>query len=216
MCAADMTTAIDKKKQRDDDDNSSVSGSTGEQESSTDGDQQDKNRRETCTKTIKESMTRQETKNVSRVRIIFVLIMIGIAVAISTSVYFISTQSEQNGYEAEFAGAADKLKQSFEGLPKRVSSVAAISVAATIQGMAMEKMLLKTLQNWTSLNEIASETLADAGYWPFVTLASFQERAVTSRLLSGLLSISLNPIVTQEHRPTWERFSTREDEKNWM
>lgn len=199
----------------DDYDDVSVEGSNGVAESNTEDtdDNNQETRRDTCTKTLKQNMTRKETKNVSRLRIAFVLIMICTAVAISAVIYFIAANSEQNSFENEFSAAATKLKQSFEGIPKRVSSVSAISTGATIQVMAIEEQLRKESIN---PEDLPSEALAGIGFWPFVTLGAFQQRATTSRLLSGLLSISFNPIVSEKHRATWERFSVREEEKNWI
>ena len=51
--------------------------------------------------------------------------------------------------------------------------------------------------------------------WPFVELSSFQERATYARHLSGVLQISMCPLVVKENLQDWETYvNTTAD--GWM
>jgi len=60
-----------------------------------------------------------------------------------------------------------------------------------------------------------AEGLAKGNEWPFVTLSSFQERAITIMRLSGSLYIGMLPVVLQKNREQWEWYSTRSPDAKW-
>jgi len=54
---------------------------------------------------------------------------------------------------------------------------------------------------------ITASVLETNKTWPLVTIDSFQERSASARSLSGALTLSLVPIVADETRADYERFS---------
>lgn len=51
--------------------------------------------------------------------------------------------------------------------------------------------------------------------WPFVTLSSFQERASTVKVSSGVLYVGFNPIVPKEHLLVWENYTNYNPTAQW-
>ena len=51
--------------------------------------------------------------------------------------------------------------------------------------------------------------------WPFITLSSFQERAATTKDLSGILYLGMNPVVSREQRLAWENYTNNHPDSNW-
>ena len=51
--------------------------------------------------------------------------------------------------------------------------------------------------------------------WPFITLSSFQERAATTKDLSGILYLGANPVVSRENRLAWENYTNNHPDANW-
>jgi hypothetical protein len=52
--------------------------------------------------------------------------------------------------------------------------------------------------------------------WPYMTLSWFQQRALTTRALSGAIFLTLNPFVTNETiRKSWENYSFNSPDANW-
>ena len=51
--------------------------------------------------------------------------------------------------------------------------------------------------------------------WPFMTLTSFQERAATTKDLSGILYLGLNPVVSRANRLAWENYTNNHPDSYW-
>ena len=51
--------------------------------------------------------------------------------------------------------------------------------------------------------------------WPYLTLSFFQQRALTTRELSGALLITFNPLVTSENRAGWEDYTFSGPDRSW-
>lgn len=99
-----------------DDDNRSRSSATSSQtddhrsisksyasgsKSDTDGDNESDN--------IRAHLTKQETKNVDRLRISVLIAIVLSGIGITLAIYFISKQSEQDSFDAQYDGAATKI-----------------------------------------------------------------------------------------------------------
>jgi hypothetical protein len=67
---------------------------------------------------IKEELAREETKNVFRLRILVILILVATAIAMSYTIYHITHQAEIDEFESEFEGVADTIIASLNGTYK--------------------------------------------------------------------------------------------------
>ena len=61
---------------------------------------------------------------------------------------------------------------------------------------------------------ITATAIANNSTWPFVTIDQFQQRAASSRALSGSSFLHISPIVTDETRTAWEAYSVAN--KGWL
>lgn len=156
--------------------------------------------------TIKDALAKHETKQVFRLRVVVVLILIAAATGISLTVYFLTKNAEEEEFEVQYYGLADKIIEHFQDMMQKMSAVSGLAVAATAHSESMEEMWA---QKWGALE------LDIPVAWPFVTLPNFQERGGNVRSLSGAIYVSINPIVTTEQLPYWESFVQGEANK-WM
>jgi hypothetical protein len=61
---------------------------------------------------------------------------------------------------------------------------------------------------------LTASAIVSNSTWPFVTIDQFQQRAVSSRSLSGSYYLQVIPIITDETRVAWEEYSVTH--KGWM
>ena len=54
---------------------------------------------------------------------------------------------------------------------------------------------------------ITATAIANNSTWPFVTIDQFQQRSTSARSLSGSYFLQLAPIITNETRLAWEKYS---------
>ena len=53
--------------------------------------------------------------------------------------------------------------------------------------------------------------------WPFVSLSFFQQRSLTAKEASGILQVSIAPLVTQENRQAYEEYIVSDEaEVDWI
>jgi hypothetical protein len=64
---------------------------------------------------IKDGLAREETKNVFRLRILVILILVVTAIAMSFTIYHITHQAEIDEFDSEFEGVADTIIASLNG-----------------------------------------------------------------------------------------------------
>jgi hypothetical protein len=175
--------------------NSSHSGSQNDLQSSyTKSYASGSNADENDSDNIRAHLTKQETKHVDRLRTSVLIAILLSGIGITLGIYFIAKRAEQDSFNAQYDGAADKIIESFESIATKVGSINSIGISLTSQGY----------------NETSNQTS-----WPFVTLPSFQQRAASARLLSSALFISTAPIVSEDNRDKWEEYSVG-DSKHWM
>ena len=156
--------------------------------------------------TIKNTLAKEETKQVFRLRVAVVVILIAAATAVSLAVYFITKNSEKEEFEIQYSGVANKILNNFEDIMVEMSAVSGLAVAATTHAQQMQLF-------YDSLG-LTVATQFPVG-WPFVTLPNFQEQAVNVKSLSGAIYVSVNPIVQTDELPLWESY-VQSDANKWM
>jgi hypothetical protein len=131
---------------------------------------------------MKDTLTKKETAQVFRLRVIVLLILLAAATSISWAVFYIIRSGETEQFEVEFYSVAEKIIDKMQEVMVEISAVSGLAVIATADA-------------------------EDRGQeWPFVTLNAFQEKAKNARDLSGAIYISLNPIVQSDQLVDWEKF----------
>lgn len=156
--------------------------------------------------TIKNSLAKQETTQVFRLRVAVVLILIAAATAISLSVYFITKNSEEEEFVAQYEGVANKILGHFEQIMVEMSAVSGLAVAATTHLEQVKTLYEDLPENYTIDFPVD---------WPYVTMPSFQERAGNVRSLSGAIYVSINPVIDKSELPVWESY-VQSDANMWM
>jgi hypothetical protein len=142
--------------------------------------------------TNKERLGQAETNAVFRLRLLVFLVMLLAAVAVSLTIYIITSEAEQDEFESQFDGVASKVLETFNNVvQQKVSAISSLAVAIIAHGVDHSRD------------------------WPFVTLSSFQQRSSTARKLADALFVTISPIVSEENRKEWEDFVTKED-SYWM
>lgn len=138
-----------------------------------------------------ELLAKRETQYVLRLRILVFVALLVAALAVSLTVYFITTKAESTKFQAGFEGSAQKLIDSFGDIVE-IKIGALANLAVTFTEYARDRNLT----------------------WPYVTMSDFQQRAVSARALSNSLFLELLPIVTNETRAAWEAYALKE--KGWL
>jgi hypothetical protein len=142
--------------------------------------------------TNKERLGQAETNAVFRLRLLVFLVMLLAAIAVSVTIYFITSGAEQDEFESQFDGAASKVLETFNNVvEQKVAAISSLAVAIIAHGIDHSRD------------------------WPFVTLSAFQQRSSTARKLADALFVTISPIVSDENRKEWEDFVVTED-SYWM
>lgn len=133
-------------------------------------------------------LTHQQSKAVSRLKAVVLLVLLAAACLVSGIIYAITHRGESSEFNAEYEGMADQIVERFERvLLDRIYALASLSVA------------------FTAYAEAANAT------WPFVTINHFQERAEVARELSGAMHIQMVVYVEDSERKQWEQYSVEQD-----
>ena len=143
---------------------------------------------------IRKQISKQETRNVFRLRLLVILILVLIAIIISLVVYRLTTQAERDEFESQYEAAADKIVQSFEDIIVKLGSIAGLGMSFTSYGVDHR----------------------EDNPWPFVTLNNFQQKAKHARLLSGALLVGVSPLVAGEEFDAWEAYVRQSEQQEWM
>jgi hypothetical protein len=137
---------------------------------------------------IKNHISRDQTKAVSRQKSLVLTIMVLSTIAVCFVVHFITKNSEQDDIQSQLDAAAGKLVYTFREVLYKVGTISSLDLAATVHGIDHH---LK---------------------WPFVTLSSFPERSATAKMLSGALKVSIDPLVTDDDRAQFEVYAAANEE----
>jgi hypothetical protein len=132
-------------------------------------------------------IVKNESTAVFRLRFLVFLAMLFAAVGVSLAVYFLTANSENEEYHAQYDGSASLIIISFKEIAgQKLAAIGSLSVAATSYA--------RNQPNTT---------------WPFVTLNDFQQRAANIREFSNNLYIRIIPVISEEDRPVWEDYSVK-------
>jgi hypothetical protein len=127
---------------------------------------------------------RRESQKVKTLRVLLILVLFIAAVAVSATIYVLTTGAEEEEFETKFGGVAAKVLESFtEIIGERLSAVSSLGASATSFALA---------QNMT---------------WPFVTLNDFSYRTQGTMDLADCLLVEFLHVVTDETRAEWEAYS---------
>jgi hypothetical protein len=128
---------------------------------------------------------KEESAQVFRLRLLVLLAIFSAAVAVSLVVYFLTSNGETDEFETQFEGASTKILNSFaEIVDRKLAAIGSLAVQASLDTASRPNVS-----------------------WPFVTLSDYQLRASVTRELSGSLFVRLVPVVTDETRAAWEKYS---------
>lgn len=137
---------------------------------------------------IRAQLSAQQSRNVFRLRVLVMSVLILACTVLATLMYQINRQAEVDTFESQFNGAAAKLIDTFEGLTDRMGAVVGLGMAYA-----------SSEQNW-----------------PFVDLKDFEELAAHARLLAGVNSIGIHPVVDEHDFDAWNHFVSQPEHKGWM
>lgn len=90
-------------------DNDRESGSFHDDPSTTKGSGTSAKNSDESTSTIKEQISKQESQDVFRLRMLVVVVLVLTAAAISCTVYWLTSDGESDAFKAQYEGAADKI-----------------------------------------------------------------------------------------------------------
>ncbi|CAB9503263.1 Receptor-type guanylate cyclase gcy [Seminavis robusta] len=177
----DSIMASDDEMFQDDDDHTSTKASGTLANNSSDE----------STSTIKNRISKKESQNVFRLRLLVVLVLLLTALAISYTVYWLTSSAEAEEFKVQYEGAAEKIIASFEDIMHKMGSISTLGVAFTAYSVNF------------------------GDNWPFIALPNFQQRAGNARHMSGALFVGVAPVVTRENFDAWDEYVTSEDNR-WI
>ena len=135
--------------------------------------------------------SKKETKDVLRLKLLVLFILVVAASTIASCVYIYITRNETAQFESKFQNDADKVF------------------------VAIESSLHRTMGLLDSLSVTYVSYASDQNdAWPFVTLPDFGARMAKLLPLTDALSISLLPIIHPKVRNDWEAYS--ENNNDWV
>lgn len=137
---------------------------------------------------VREELTRKESQQVFRLRVVVILVLFCAAIIVSVIVYHVTKSAEEEEFKTQYYGSAQKVVEAFQGIVRqKLGAISAVGVAIIAHGVDHDRS------------------------WPFVTLSSFQQRSSTARSLSGALFVSISPYVNQTLRSEWETYVVSND-----
>jgi hypothetical protein len=132
-----------------------------------------------------------ETRNVHRIKIVAVLVLVGSALAVALVIYFYLRNSEVNAFKDSFSFDSQKVLR-------------AVGFRIESNLGAMDSFA----NNAVSFAEATNQS------WPFVTLPDYALKVSKMRGLSDCLTFTLSPVVTREQRHKWEAYAV--DSNSWV
>ena len=140
---------------------------------------------------IKDQLTRRETRAVFRLRVMVISVLVLAATGVSVTVLMVTRQAEIDEFKVQYEGAAQKVLDSFDGILQGMGSISGLAVSETAH----------------SVDHNVS--------FPFVTMSNFQEKGGHARSLSQALYVSISMVVKEEQLPAWDEFVLG-PESDWM
>jgi len=126
----------------------------------------------------------KESRYVFYTRVIVLLVLIGVATAVSVMVFLNAKGQEHDAFLGHFHEIASKLALEFQG-----SAFRCIEASESLS------------------NEITAYALSSNRKFPNVALPEFERRVKYSMELSDVKSVTFFPIVNESERASWEHFS---------
>ncbi|KAL7557011.1 hypothetical protein ACA910_014228 [Epithemia clementina (nom. ined.)] len=141
-----------------------------------------------------EFLAQRETRAVSWLRVTVLTVMAVTTVIVSATVYYTRTCAQQKAFSIAFQDASSKMLDSFESNWKlRWQAVGSLAI------------------DLTSFAEHAGNV---SGIWPTVTFPDFPQRAAPTLSMADSSSISILPIVQDDHRDLWQHYVP--DHAKWL
>ena len=181
------SASIDNGNHDDDDDESiGMEGRKDEDSTSTQYDPESSvmDLKHQAAKNTKRTLAREETKAVSCLRYILLLLLICTAVGVALATYYYSRNVEEESFQAEFASVAVVTLRSFiEAVEGRLGALDSVSA------------------------DITSQALKNGDTFPNVTIADFEVKGATLRTQTDGLFLFWLPLVTDETRSGYEEYT---------
>lgn len=140
---------------------------------------------------IKNKMSKKESQDVFRLKVLVFLVLILAAASVSFVVYRLTDSGEAEEFEVQYATASAKVLASFEDIVHKMGSVSTIGVAFTSHGIHSGEK------------------------WPFATLPDFDQRVGAARHMSGAFFVGFSPVVTRENFEAWDEY-VNSDANLWI
>jgi hypothetical protein len=162
---------------------------------------------------IKDGLARKETRNVFRLRIIVIQILVATGMAMCFTVYHITHQAEIDKYESEIDGVSHAIIASMNGKHEEGDCKVHSSVSH-----GFSNPFISDIVNRLSVVAGLAVAISAEGQqeWPYVRLDAFQKRASNARFLSGVTFLSVNPIVNASELAAWESYVQKSSANSWM
>ncbi len=151
---------------------------------------------------IKNALTKRESQQVFRLRILVMLILIAAAASISMTIFHLQKNSQLEEFESDYYGVAEKVVDALQKVTESISAISGIAVTATVD--AQNQLVNVSALNTKGVSE-----------WPFITIDAFQERASNAIALAGSIFVSLNPLVQLDQLSDWQKY-VESDVSSWM
>ena len=158
---------------------------------------------------INEELARQETRNVFRLRIVVIIILVAVAMGVSYLIYDITHKAEIAAFESEFEGNAELIIASLKGEYKdmKVRLIHRLNCNHKRISRVLEfSSPIEIIESMSAVAGFAVTISVEAELWPFVTLDSFHVQARNVAFLSGADYITLNPLVQAADLAAWESY----------
>ncbi len=152
---------------------------------------------------IKNALTKRESQQVFRLRVLVMLILIAAGASISITIFHLEKSSQLEEFESDYYGVAEKVVDALQKVTESISAISGIAVTATVDA-----------QNQL-VNASAFEDTGSIANWPFITIDAFQERASNAIALAGSIFVSLNPLVQLDQLSDWQKY-VESDVNSWM
>jgi len=130
------------------------------------------------------SLAKNETKFVSRFRILLLFLLVGTALSVSLTAYFVNAEGEREDFVNAVASHATKIIETFEE-----------------EAVEKRTALIQLSRELTSHAKFANMT------WPFVHLPDWELRAMLTRELADVIGLFVLPIVTRENLDKWATYT---------
>lgn len=143
---------------------------------------------------IRKELAKRETRNVLRLRIVVILVLVILATIICANVHRLTSRIEHDEFESQYEAAVEKIIVSFQDIMDRMGSVTGLSMAFTSYGLDHK----------------------DETHWPFETLTNFQQKAKHARQLSKALYLGISHAVSQDDFDAWEQYIQQPENQIWI